>query len=84
MLGSVAAPTRRHDRGVAFDPMDAKTMDAKKRESERDPAAALPHYHGHRERFRAVGPDALSDYELLEAVLFRALPRVTSSRLPRR
>jgi len=79
MLGGVAAPTRRHDRGVAFDPMDAKTMDAKKRESERDPAAALPHYHGHRERlrerFRAVGPDALSDYELLEAVLFRALPR---------
>jgi hypothetical protein len=54
-------------------------MDAKKRESEREPAAALPHYHGHRERlrerFRAVGPDALSDYELLEAVLFRALPR---------
>jgi hypothetical protein len=79
MLGGVAAPTRRHDRGVAFDPMDAKTMDAKKRESERGPAAALPHYHGHRERlrerFRAVGPDALSDYELLEAVLFRALPR---------
>jgi DNA repair protein RadC len=54
-------------------------MDAKKRESEREPAAALPHYHGHRERlrerFRTVGPDALSDYELLEAVLFRALPR---------
>jgi DNA repair protein RadC len=80
MLGGVAAPTRRrHDRGVAFDPMDAKTMDAKRRESERDPAAALPHYYGHRERlrerFRAVGPDALSDYELLEAVLFRALPR---------
>ena len=42
-------------------------------------AEAPPHYHGHRERlrerFRAVGPDALSDYELLEAVLFRALPR---------
>ncbi len=38
-----------------------------------------PHYHGHRERlrgrFREVGPDALSDYELLEMVLFRALPR---------
>ena len=28
-----------------------------------------------RERFRAVGPDALSYYELQEAVLFRALPR---------
>jgi DNA repair protein RadC len=38
-----------------------------------------PHYHGHRERlrarFREVGPEALADYELLELVLFRALPR---------
>ncbi|MGN6286570.1 MAG: RadC family protein [Afipia sp.] len=38
-----------------------------------------PHYHGHRERlrdrFRDAGADALSDYELLELVLFRALPR---------
>ena len=38
-----------------------------------------PHYHGHRERlrdrFNEAGPDALSDYELLEMVLFRALPR---------
>jgi len=42
-------------------------------------AEATPHYHGHRERlrerFRVVGADALSDYELLELVLFRALPR---------
>jgi DNA repair protein RadC len=41
--------------------------------------ADAPHYHGHRERlrerFRGVGADALSDYELLEMVLFRALPR---------
>ena len=28
-----------------------------------------------RDRFRDAGPDALSDYELLEVVLFRALPR---------
>jgi DNA repair protein RadC len=38
-----------------------------------------PHYHGHRERLRArfrdAGPDALSDYELLELVLFRAIPQ---------
>ena len=38
-----------------------------------------PHYHGHRERlrarFREAGPDALADYELLELILFRALPR---------
>ena len=79
MLGGLAAPTRRHDRGIAFDPMDAKTMDAKKRENERDPAAALRHYHGHRERlrerFRSGGASALPDYELLELVLFRAKPR---------
>jgi len=41
--------------------------------------AAAPHYHGHRERLRArlreAGPDALADYELLELLLFRALPR---------
>ncbi len=40
---------------------------------------APPHYHGHRERlrgrFREAGSDAVSDYELLELVLFRALPR---------
>jgi DNA repair protein RadC len=40
---------------------------------------AKPHYHGHRgrlrERFHAAGAAALSDYELLELVLFRALPR---------
>jgi DNA repair protein RadC len=44
-----------------------------------DPSAETPHYHGHRERLRerflGAGPDALSDYELLEMVLFRALPR---------
>jgi DNA repair protein RadC len=38
-----------------------------------------PHYHGHRERlrkrFRGAGADALSDYELLEMVLFRAIQR---------
>ena len=41
--------------------------------------AEAPHFHGHRERlrerFRSAGADALSDYELLEMVLFRALPR---------
>jgi len=40
---------------------------------------APPHYHGHRERlrarFREVGPDALADYEMLELLLFRAMPR---------
>src|SRR5947199_5766685 len=43
------------------------------------PAAKPPHYHGHRERLRerflGAGSEALADYELLELVLFRALPR---------
>jgi DNA repair protein RadC len=38
-----------------------------------------PHYYGHRERlrarFREAGAEALADYELLEAVLFLAIPR---------
>jgi DNA repair protein RadC len=42
-------------------------------------ARQRPHYHGHRERlrerFREAGSGALADYELLELVLFRALPR---------
>lgn len=41
--------------------------------------APAAHYHGHRERlrarFREAGQDALADYELLELLLFRALPR---------
>ena len=41
--------------------------------------ASPPHYHGHRDRLRArfrdSGSGALSDYELMELVLFRALPR---------
>jgi DNA repair protein RadC len=52
---------------------------AKSGDSDRGPAAVAPHYHGHRERlrgrFRDAGPEALSDYELLELLLFRALPR---------
>ena len=40
---------------------------------------AVPHYLGHRERLRTrfleAGPAALADYELLELVLFRAIPR---------
>jgi DNA repair protein RadC len=54
-------------------PMPAKTSEPQ------DQPAETPHYHGHRERlrerFRNAGPDALSDYELLEMALFAALPR---------
>src|SRR3954467_3049540 len=45
----------------------------------RGPPESLPHYLGHRERLRGRfldgGPDAVTEYELLELVLFRAIPR---------
>jgi DNA repair protein RadC len=51
-------------------PMSGKASDSEEQSAE------TPHYHGHRERlrdrFHAAGPDALSDYELLEMVLFTA------------
>ena len=54
-------------------------MPRKKSETARGLAEATPHYLGHRERLRTrfleAGADALSDYELLELLLFRVLPR---------
>jgi DNA repair protein RadC len=51
----------------------------KKHENEPGLAEAAPHYHGHPERlpvrFREAGAEALSDYELLELLLFRVMPR---------
>src|SRR6185312_5658143 len=45
----------------------------------------LPHYLGHRqrlrERFPNGGRDALPDYELLELLLFMAIPRVDTKPL---
>ena len=51
----------------------------KKPDRESATAEAKPHYHGHRGRLRArflkAGADALSDYEMLELLLFHAQPR---------
>ena len=42
-------------------------------------AQPKPHHVGHRQRlrdrFRKGGPEALPDYELIEMILFRALPQ---------
>ncbi len=50
--------------------------------------AALPDHSGHRQRlrdrFRQGGADALPDYELLELVLFRALPRRDTKSIAKR
>lgn len=48
-------------------------------EPEAKDAGDIPHYHGHRDRLRqrfiTGGADALADYELLELLLFMAIPR---------
>ena len=66
-------PVAKPDRRGMLMPMPAKPSKPD------EPPSETPHYHGHRmrlrERFRGAGADALSDYELLEMVLFRALPR---------
>jgi len=48
-------------------------------------SAGRKHYEGHRQRLRArfaeAGSDALSDYELLEMLLFRTIPRADTKAL---
>ncbi|WP_395447041.1 DNA repair protein RadC [Aminobacter sp. UC22_36] len=48
-------------------------------QTKRDAVGEKPHYLGHRERLRerfsATGGDSLADYELLELLLFRLIPR---------
>jgi DNA repair protein RadC len=45
-----------------------------------DKPGAAPHYHDHRERvrqrFHEIGGEGLRDYELLELILFQAIPRI--------
>lgn len=52
---------------------------AKRSTLKAEPAAAVEHYHGHRERlrdkYRDHGDTSLADYEILELILFRSIPR---------
>ena len=77
ILGGIRLRRERSRRWLELRP--SFPMLEKKRDGERGLAEAPPHYHGHRERlrkrFREAGADALSDYELLELLLFRALPQ---------
>lgn len=75
-------PKAAPERGAADAPQD-----------EPDPQGAFlegpqPLYTGHRERlrarFRQAGADALPDYELIEMVLFRAIPRRDTKDLAKR
>lgn len=53
--------------------------------AQKPPADQKPHYHGHRERLRGRfvegGADALADYEVLELLLFRSIPRRDTKQL---
>jgi DNA repair protein RadC len=63
------------------EPGPADTGRAKRIDTPEGPDAneTAPHFHNHRERLRerflAAGPGSLADYEMLELVLFRAIPR---------
>ncbi|MEQ8307526.1 MAG: DNA repair protein RadC [Hoeflea sp.] len=61
-------------RSRQVDPQAAPQADASARDN-----AGTEHYHGHRDRlrrrFREGGDRALADYELLELLLFRLIPR---------
>ena len=59
--------------------MSSETSEVPDQKAPKPAREEPPHYHGHRqrlrERFRSAGAAALSDYELLEMVLFAAQPR---------
>src|SRR5215468_11026655 len=54
-------------------------MPGKNEDQAAEKAEKLPHFHGHRarlrQRFLAAGSEAVSDYEVLELILFRAIPQ---------
>jgi DNA repair protein RadC len=68
------APIEAHRNGPESD--GAAASDPSSTAATKVPA---PHFHNHRlrlrERFLAAGPGSLADYEMLELVLFRAIPR---------
>ena len=76
---------RRERRRVQLHEAGASPLAQGRAQSPADPPSPeggegeTPHYHGHRERLRSrlreAGPGALADYELVELVLFRAIPR---------
>jgi DNA repair protein RadC len=77
-------PGRRARRRNQLHEAGAPLLTAGLPQSPADPAvpegdAETPHYHGHRERLRSrlreAGAGALADYELIELILFRAIPR---------
>jgi DNA repair protein RadC len=85
--GDPAPRGRRRELGEAGGPgtaprLDATRLDRSGSDVPAEPSAVeaeKPHFHGHRDRLRRrfleAGPAALADYELLELVLFNAIPQ---------
>ena len=67
------------ERGFFFEPAQRKQASGKVARPADLKPTATEHYHGHRDRlrnrFRESGDTALADYELLELLLFRLVPR---------
>src|SRR6266705_2529741 len=73
---STPEPASAHNPRSGAPPPPAKMGDGKHATS--SSTEETPHQHGHRQRLRQrfldAGDAALSDYELLELILFRAIP----------
>lgn len=67
------------ERGFFAEPRSAVNKTSEHPAAVAEPEAEIAHYHGHRDRLRARyrdgGDTALADYELLELLLFRLIPR---------
>ncbi len=67
------------ERGFFAEPRQRPKAASKATADGRESPAPEQHYHGHRERlrtrFRDNGDTALADYEILELLLFRLIPR---------
>ncbi len=67
------------ERGFFAEPRSAVKKTSEHPAAVAEPEAEIAHYHGHRDRLRARyrdgGDTALADYELLELLLFRLIPR---------
>jgi len=77
--GDFSAEPEADERGFLGEPRQRPNAASKATSDGKESPAADQHYHGHRERlrtrFRDNGDTALADYEILELLLFRLIPR---------
>src|SRR5262245_28851945 len=78
-IGQGGHPCARRRRNQSRGADDGPMPERDKTTTSPTPADKAAHYHGHRQRLRrrflAAGSEAISDYEMLELILFRAIPQ---------